>query len=307
MVPEVNFMDIRHFRTFKCIVEVGSFSAAAARLGYTQSTITSQMQQLEQELSLKLFEKIGRNMVLTPFGRELIPYVNDLLDAMKRIENIGHNDGVIQGELRIAVVESLMTYKLQDVLREFKQQAPQAKLSFLSLSAPDARSMLLKGQVDIGLLYDLGTVCENLETVQLASYPLTLVASPLLEKEQYDFSQPHQSLTLSFLINEVDCTYRQIFEGYLRKQDISLDSPIELGSVEAIKKCVASNLGISFLPRFTVEEELSSGKLQEVPCVCNGMHVSAVFEYHKNRWISPAMALFISLLQKNFQDFEEKK
>ncbi|HEX9025463.1 MAG TPA: LysR family transcriptional regulator, partial [Clostridium sp.] len=55
-------MDIRHFKTFKSIIEEGNFSNAAMKLGYTQSTVTSQIQQLEQELSIKLFEKIGRNM-----------------------------------------------------------------------------------------------------------------------------------------------------------------------------------------------------------------------------------------------------
>ena len=109
-------MDIRHLKTFKTIIEEGNFSNAAMKLGYTQSTVTSQIQQLEQELSIKLFEKIGRNMVLTSLGKELIHYANELLDTIKKIESIGKYDDNITGELKIAVAESLISYKLQNVL-----------------------------------------------------------------------------------------------------------------------------------------------------------------------------------------------
>ena len=68
-------MDLKYLNTFRTIVEEGSFSRAAERLNYTQSTITFQMGQLEGELSAQLFEKVGRRMVLSQAGRRLLPYV----------------------------------------------------------------------------------------------------------------------------------------------------------------------------------------------------------------------------------------
>jgi len=293
-------MDIRHFKTFKSIIEEGNFSNAAMKLGYTQSTVTSQIQQLEQELSIKLFEKIGRNMVLTSLGKEMIPYANELLNIVKKIESVGKVGDNITGELKIAVAESLMSYKLQNVLSLFKEKAPNVKLSIISLNCYAIKNILLDGEVDLGLMYDVGSQNDSLITVKLSEFNLALVCSPLFEQEKLDFSMPNQKINTSLIINEVESIYRKILENYFFDNNIFLNNTIELWSIEAIKKCVASNLGISFLPRFTVEEELENGKLKELNVGCSDANITAIYAYHKNKWISPAMSLFIKLARESF-------
>ena len=113
---------------------------------------------------------------------------------------------------------------------------------------------------------------------------------------QYHF----QKINTSLIINEVESIYRKIIENYFFDRNIFLNNTIELGSIEAIKKCVASNLGISFLPRFTVEEELENGKLKELNAGFSDAKITAIYAYHKNKWISPAMSLFIELVRENF-------
>jgi Transcriptional regulator len=293
-------MDIRHFKTFKSIVEEGSFSKAAEKIGYTQSTVTSQIQQLEQQLSIKLFEKIGRNMVLTPLGKELIPYTNELLDTIKKIESIGkHND--IKGELRIGIAESLISYKLQNVLKLFKENAPNVNLFIISENCFVINDMLLKGEIDIGLLYDVGNPQDSLTSVDLADYTLALVSSPLFKKDNVDFCKSNQKISTSLVINETNCIYRRMLERYFRENNISLDNTIELWSIETIKKSVASNLGISYLPRFVVEEELERNKLNELKIGCSDAKITAIYSYHKNKWISPAMSLFMKLVREDFK------
>lgn len=293
-------MDIRHFRTFKSIIEEGNFSNAALKLGYTQSTVTAQIQQLEQELSIKLFEKIGRNMVLTDLGKELIPYVNELLDTIKKIESVGKCGDKIAGELKIAVAESLMSYKLQNILSLFKEKAPNVKLSIISLNCFAIKNILLNGEVDLGLMYDVGNPNNNLNTIKLADFPLSLICSPLLKQNELDLCKPNQKINTSLIINEVESIYRKIIENYFSHNNIIVNNVIELWSIEAIKKCVASNLGISFLPKFTVEQELKSGKLKELKVGCSDAKVTAIYAYHKNKWISPAMSLFQQLITENF-------
>ena len=250
-------MDIRHFKTFKSIIEEGNFSNAAAKLGYTQSTITSQIQQLEQELSIKLFEKI-------------------------------------------AVSESLMSYKLQTVLRLFKEQAPNVNLSIISLNCYSIKNILLNDEVDLGLMYDVGSQNDNLNTVKLSDFNLSLICSLLLKQEDFDLCKPNQKLNTTLIINEIESVYRKILESYFFDNKIFFNNIIKLWSIEAIKKCVASNLGISFLPRFTVEKELESGKLKELKVGCSDAKITAIYSYHKNKWISPAMSLFINLVRESF-------
>ncbi|GFP76500.1 LysR family transcriptional regulator [Clostridium fungisolvens] len=294
-------MDIRHFKTFKCIIEEGSFSNAALKIGYTQSTVTSQIQQLEQELSIKLFEKIGRNMVLTPLGKELISYTDELLETVKKIESIGKNDSIPRGELKIAIADSLMSYKLQNVLGLFKQKAPDVKISIVSLNCFVINDMLSKGEIDIGLLYDVGTHKESLTSVELTEFSLALVCSPLFNHDNVDFNNPNQVIDTSLVINEPNCIYRRIFENYLRENNITMNNTIELWSIEAIKNCVASNLGISFLPRFVVENELKNNRLKEIKTNCSDTKITAIYSYHKNKWVSPAMSLFMQLVRENFE------
>jgi len=293
-------MDIRHFKTFKSIVEEGNFSNAAMKLGYTQSTVTCQIQQLEHELSIKLFEKIGRNMVLTTLGKELIPYTNELLEVIKKIESIGKLSDSITGELKIAVAESLISYKLENILSLFKQKAPNVKLSIISLNCLAIKNILLKGDVDIGLMYDAGSENNSLITTQLEDFPLALVCSPIFDQDKFDLCKPNQEINTSLIINEADCIYRRMVENYFIDNNISLNNAIELWSIEAIKRCVSSNLGISFLPHFTVEEELRNGKLKELEVGCSDTKITAIYAYHKNKWISPAMSLFMQLVRENF-------
>lgn len=78
-------MDLRRFITFKTVVEEGSFLRAAQKLCCTQSTVTFHIQQLEQELAIPLFEKIGRRMCLTAAGKKVLPHVYDLTKVMASI------------------------------------------------------------------------------------------------------------------------------------------------------------------------------------------------------------------------------
>ena len=102
-------MELKYLYTFQTIVEEGSFSKAAEKLNYTQSTITFQIGQLEQELSAKLFEKIGRRMVLTKAGEQLIPYVSDVLNSVERMHCFENDLSAYQGAVHIAVSYTHLT------------------------------------------------------------------------------------------------------------------------------------------------------------------------------------------------------
>jgi DNA-binding transcriptional LysR family regulator len=139
-----------------------------------------------------------------------------------------------------------------------------------------------------------------LVTIKLSDFPLALICSPLLEQDKFDLRKPNQEINTSLIINEPESIYRKILEDYFSDNKIFLNNSTELWSIEAIKRCVASNLGISFLPRFTVEEELENGKLKELEVGCSDTKITAVYAYHKNKWISPAMSLFMQLVRESF-------
>lgn len=293
-------MEIRYLKTFQTIVKTGSFSKAAEELNYTQSTITFQMGQLEAFVSAQLFEKVGRRMVLTKAGKALMPYVDDVLQAVLRLENFDNELSSWTGELRVGVGETLLSYKLPDILKEFHYRAPKVKLLLRSMNCYEIRDELLQGKLDIGVFYnDIGGLGSSLEMKSMGEYPLVLVASPSIAAQYEDFVSPHRELSIPFIINEPNCIFRQLFERYLQERSIILDHTIELWSIETIKRMVASDVGVSFLPRFTVEEELQKGVLTEIPIDMKHVSITAVCSYHKHRWCSPIMSLFTHICTKN--------
>lgn len=292
-------MDLKYLNTFKTIVEEGSFVKAANKLNYTQSTITFQIGQLEEELSSQLFEKIGRRMVLTKAGSQLVPYVDEVLTSVNRMRYFKNDLDQFQGDLSIGIAETQLCYKMPSILKAFHQKAPNARLLLRSMNCYDIRDELINGTLDLGVFYeDVGGFGSNLTTYLLGEYPVVLVASPEIKKSCPDFITPDQSISVSFIINEANCIFRQMFEQYLREKSIIIDHTIELWSIPTIKNLVKNNVGISFLPKFAVQEELNRGELIEISTDLLNTNISAVCGHHKNKWVSPLMQAFIDLCKK---------
>ncbi|MCI8645449.1 MAG: LysR family transcriptional regulator [Firmicutes bacterium] len=291
-------MELKHLNTFLTIVQEGSFSKAAGLLNYTLPAITVQIQQLEAELSMKLFEKIGRQMVLSPAGKELVPYAQDVLLSVAKLRNLNASLQQLEGTLTLAAAETQLCYRIPSVLKRFREKAPQAKLVLRSMNCYEARDALISGSVDLGVYYEdvngnqNSLICHEIETCSLS-----LVASPSTKESFPDFITPDRHLDVPFLIDEPNCIFRQIFEQYLKEHRITLGHTIELWSIPTIKNLVENDMGISFLPTFTVRDELEDGRLCSIPTSPGlaARQIAAVCAHHKNKWVSPLMELFIQL------------
>lgn len=293
-------MDLKYLYTFRTIVDEGGFNKAAKKLNYTQSTITFQMNQLEQELSTCLFEKIGRKMVLTKAGESLIPYVDEILQSIDKLHSFESDLSEYQGDLRVGVAETQLCYRFPAILKEFHLKAPKARLFLRSMNCYDIRDELLNGTLDIGVFYeDVGGFGSSLVTYEIGTFPTILLASPETQRQFPDFIKPDQVLSLPLVINEPNCIFRQMFEEYLREKSIRLGHTIELWSIPTIKNLVASGVGITYLPLFTVQEELKTEVLKEIGTDMEEPAITAVCGHHKNKWISPLMQLFIDLCKEH--------
>ena len=289
-------MDTRSIVVIKTILAEGSFQKAAQRLNCSQSTVTFQVRQLENELSVRLFERVGRRMVFTRAGKKILPHMDAILQSMQSITACNGRPG-LSGELRVAVAESLLSYKIHALLGKFVAQAPDVRIELHSLNCHDIRQGILSGQYDLGVYYDVGGHPHTLDVTPLGRARGIIVASPALSPDLRDFDTPPQEKAVSLVINEPRSIYRERIETYLRARDILLRNTIELWSIESIKKTVAANLGISFLPTFAVEQELAAGMLVELPAAMPDCTVQAICVCHKNRECTPAMRLFKDLLE----------
>lgn len=288
-------MNLKRFLTFKTIVEEGSFLKASQKLYCTQSTVTFQIKQLEQDLSLQLFEKIGRKMVLTQAGEKILPYVYELARVMENIEGTAQQESSEPtGELKVLIAETQLAYKMASVLKEFRIRAPKVRLSLQSQNCYKIRDELIADKADLGVFYRVGND-DALKVHEFEQEPLVLVASPLLTG--LDLQKRDQHIDLGFISNGPKCLFRQTFESIIQERNISIDNMIELSSINTIKNCVESNIGISYLPRFTVEKELQEGSLQELAFTDAPQMIKPLCGYHAGKCVTPAMEVFIDCMR----------
>ncbi|WHY02809.1 LysR family transcriptional regulator [Neobacillus sp. DY30] len=288
-------MEIRHLLTFMTIVEIGSYTGAASKLGYTQSTITSHIQALEQEIGGELFTYIKRKLQLTYIGRELIPLAEDLLATHEQIKNMKSTQE-IKGVLKVAAPESLTISRIGPIIREYSLKYPQVKLILSNGTCGQNQIDLISGRVDVAFMVYPELKQEKCVHYSLFEEKIVLVSSTH-GPEHFDQYKVNNA-NYFFITNEEGCSYRTMFEKYLLRHDIYNFQTMELWSIEAIKKIVMSGIGFAVLPYITVKEEVESGKLKLLRHNEKFEPIYSHMLVKKKKWLSPAVEAFIELVLK---------
>ena len=291
-------MNTKSLVTFKTILEVGSFQKAADKLGYTQSTVTFQIKQLEEELAFKLFEKIGRRMELTQAGKDIMPYIDMILQGAEQISNYGKSLSEISGSLKLAIPDSILIYNMQPFMQAFTHEAPNVQLIVNSIQSGEINPSIADGTADIGINCEKDSYPDSVVHKKLGKYKAVLVASPFANNNLLDFITPHQRKPISLICNEPDGYYQLDMDKYLSEKDILLNPPMKVQSIEAVKRCVMNNLGIAVVPTYSIGEELKNGSLMPIKTELDEKEYNSFYIYHKNKWISPQMELALNLLKK---------
>lgn len=292
-------MNTKSLLTFKTILETGSFQKAADKLSYTQSTVTFQMKQLEEELTIKLFEKIGRKMELTQAGKDILPYIDTILQGVEQINNYGKSLSEITGSLKLAIPDSILIYTMQPFIQAFLHEAPNIQLVINSLQSGEVNQSVMDGTSDIGINCEKEYYPDTIIHKKAGTYKILLVASPFVNNNLLDFITPHQRKSFSLICNEPDGYYQLEMNKYLAGKDIVLNPPMKVQSIEAVKRCVMNNLGIAVVPSYSVTEELKNGSLKLIKTELDEKFFNSIYLYHKNKWISPQMKLALNLLEKS--------
>ncbi|NMM64882.1 LysR family transcriptional regulator [Clostridium sp. P21] len=292
-------MEIRHLQTFITIVKLDGFTKAAEHLGYAQSTITSHIQILENELDGALFDRLGKKIILTNVGKELVPYAKQVLEVYKEIKNITSDQKGVSGDLIIGASESLTIYRLGKILKEYKKSFPKVNIILKSLKCSDLRSKLHNGELDITLTIEPEIMDKNLIVKNLKDENMVIIGAPDADLEFLSENFEGEAARESIIFTEKGCIARMAFENYLRQKKIRYANPLELSSMEAIKKCVMNGLGISFLPFYIVRNEIKEGRLKMTEVMEPFDKFRTQLAYHKNKSISLPMSKLIEVILKN--------
>lgn len=290
-------MDTRYLRTFREVAKWQSFTRAADVLGYAQSSVTTQIQNLESEFGATLFERWGRKIRLTQAGEQLLQYANQVLALMDEAKEIlSDQTEQAAGTISIGTVESLAAFYLPPLLQTLRHEYPRIKLLLKPGICTELRQGVKEGVFDVAVIFDREQTHPDLHVHNLGEEALVVVAHrehPLGRKERVEVADFAGE---NWIFTEAGCSYRMMMETILRDNDISQGMSLEFGSMEAIKQCVAYGLGIALLPRIAVEEDVRRGTLKILPFQHPEIRIYKQVVYHKKKWISQPLRRFLQLL-----------
>jgi DNA-binding transcriptional LysR family regulator len=288
-------MELRQLATFSSVASMLSFTRAADALDYAQSSVTAQIQSLEDELGVPLFERLGRRVTLSTAGRRLLPYAEQMLRLAAEARVAVRDDQEPDGLLTIGAPESLCAYRLPPVLTRFRALFPKVQLVFRPGGDAELRRALSEGRLDIGILLERPAQPGNLTVEPLTHEPLLLITYPAHPLAEMRLVQPSQLRNEPLLLTEAGCTYRELFQQTLAAASAWPSTILEFSSIEAIKQCVMAGMGITFLPAVTVEAELAQGRLVALRWTAGDYGLTTQMAWHRDKWPSPAFRAFVDL------------
>lgn len=291
-------MELRQLKTFAVIAKLGSFVQAADMLGYAQSTITSHIQILENEMGVRLFERFGHRIMLTNQGKSLLPYAEQVIKLTSEALAITESTDVPRGKLAIGTSESLGTYRLPGLFQTYRRAYPNVEMILKFANCTTICDNVRTNEIDIGLIINDKVMGDDLIVKDISNEPMLFLAAvdhPLALRETIT---PHDLAETCVILTEPGCSYRSFVEKILKDFKVSPQSFLEASSTEAIKQLIMLGLGISMLPRFTVTKELAEGRIRATCWDGPTPNYQVQMVYHKDKWISPTLQTFLGSMRE---------
>lgn len=289
-------MELRQLNTFITIAQAGSFTQAAGLLGYAQSSVTTQIQLLEEELGVKLFERLGRNIFLTQAGETFIAYAHQIVKLAREAKEAVSTSDVFKGVIVVGSVESLCATRLPELYEAFHKRYPLVEVNIkIGKNDIELKEDLKENLIDLALLIECEPGEENLVTETELREEMVVLAAPQAPLTGLASVLPENFGEETLILTERTCNYRRIFEGIMHQAGVTPHSTLESGSIQAIKKFTMSGLGISFLPQIAVQEELDAQRLVALNWKGPEFSVHTRLVRHKDKWVSPVLQAFIDL------------
>ncbi len=286
-------MELRNLITFIHVAELGSFTKAAEQLGYSQSTVSFQIKQLEEELDCLLFERINHTITLTEKGRELVSYahkVRALTDDFK--ESIGGEKDV-KGLIHIVSPDSVCEEMISAHYVDFHSKYPLISIRFTTGDSSVMLSMLDHNEADVIITLDQRIHNNDYIIAKEQLLPMHFVAS---SKSKF-FGKKNLSIkdiiNEPFVLTEFGQGYRRVFDGELAKKSLEINPVLEIGRTDIITSMLLESDMISYLPDFVTKPLIESGQLCFLDVTDMNIDIWKQLIYHKNKWMSRSLKAFI--------------
>lgn len=236
-------MNIRHMRTLLAAVEKGSFAAAGESVGVSHSAVSLQIKALEDELGVALFDRSKRPPAPTSRGRALAEHSKKTLELFDAARAVATGE-LVKGRLTVGAVPTTLSSVLPPALATLRDHHPQLRVEVMSDTSARLATRLQRGELDIAICTRPDPSPPGLEWLHIATEPFAVIAPAHAEGEtDAELLTGHPFIWF----NRKTWAGRGI-EAELQRRGISVNSDMEIDSLEAIASMVSAGLGVSIVP-----------------------------------------------------------
>ncbi len=260
-------MSLHQLRTFCVLVEEGSFTRAAERLYLSQPSVSQHIATLEKEYDVNLFHRRGRNLSLTPEGNALYSLAIDVLKKADAIpERFRDMQAMRYGKLDLGVSTYVGAYVLPPFVAIFRSRHPDVAMTIQTGNDPEIQENLRRGRIEIAILEGNSRTFndKDLKTFVIGKDEIVLVAAPGHPWSQEERITPSQLNQEQLVLYEKDCSLCPFIQEYLVEQRIDQHRGTFVNSRDMARALVKAGVGLAFINRGTVREDLASGDLVSI-------------------------------------------
>jgi DNA-binding transcriptional LysR family regulator len=288
-------VELHALQVFLTVANERSFSRAAEKLFRTQPAVSLAVQRLEQEFGEKLIDRSGKDLILTDAGRTVLEYARRFQSLEQELDNsLAELRDNSAGRLTIGANESTTLYLLQHI-EKYRELYPKVKVQIRRSLSSKIPNELLDGNLELGMIsYDPGD--ERLKSKVIYTDSLAFVVSPSHRLAQRKTVPMTELASEIFIAHNVVSPYRDVVLREFHAHKVPLRMEVEMPTIETIRKLVQNNVGVAFLPRMCVEQEITQGLLCEVRV--KELHVERKIRliYPTRRALSHAAKAFLEVV-----------
>ncbi len=290
-------MELRNLITFINVAEVGSFTKAAEQAGYSQSTVSFQIKQLEDELGCLLFERINHTITLTERGRELLSYAHRVIELTDEFKESLTNSENCSGHIHIVTPDSVCEEMIHSHYIDFHKRYPSISLKITNADTSVMFDMLDHNEADAIITLDSHAYRKDYIIAKEEALSMHFVTNTNSKFAGMHNLKIKDIENEPFILTENGQGYRRVFDKELAKRSVNISPVLEIGRTDIITHILAESNMVSYLPDFVTKELVSSGKLCYLDVNDMNIDIWKQLIYHKNKWMSKSLKVFIEYVK----------
>jgi len=290
-------MQLRNLITFIHVAELGSFTKAAEQLGYSQSTISFQIKQLEEELDCLLFERINHTITLTERGHELVSYAHQIRALTDEFKEKPNKEDQVSGHIHIVTPDSICEEMVNARYFDFHSQYPLISIRFSTADTSAMFDMLDRNEADLIITLDCHSYNKDYIIAKEEQLPIHFVTNSNSKFAGRKGLSIRDIAKEPFVLTEYGQGYRRAFDSELAKRSIDITPVLEIGRTDMITSVLTKSNMISFLPDFVTKPLVDAGVLCYLDISDMHIEIWKQLIYHKNKWISKSLKALIEYIK----------